>query len=89
VLQHGSVLLARSKAAPELDGLEEVTGTGLSAATLMRSWLEKLAEHLHFECKEKPLSSTEQTQADAIAKAKFESEAWVKYKARYPQRASY
>jgi lipoate-protein ligase A len=88
VMQHGSVLLGRSEAAPELTGLEQVGGTILDSAVLMRSWLEQLARRLHLEYDEQPLSTTEHRLVEAIAKNKFESEAWIKHRGRNPQTAS-
>jgi len=46
VLQHGSVLLARSTAAPELPGILELTGTSLAPDSLARRWGRHLAHRL-------------------------------------------
>ncbi len=43
VLQHGSLLLARSHAAPELDGLKELSGRAIVVEELIQAWLERLA----------------------------------------------
>ena len=46
VLQHGSVLLARSTAAPELPGILELTGTSIAPDLLARQWGGRLARRL-------------------------------------------
>src|SRR5262245_15370439 len=49
ILQHGSVLLAKSAAAPELPGIAELTGISLSARQLQSKWQPQLAAFLGFE----------------------------------------
>ena len=46
VLQHGSVLLARSTAAPELPGMLELTGKSISPDQLAQPWSHRLAQRL-------------------------------------------
>ena len=51
VLQHGSVLLQQSNAAPELLGIKELTGVSLTAKRLIGAWQEQLnlLHHWHLE----------------------------------------
>ena len=44
VLQHGSVLLGSSECAPELPGIEELTGRRLDRGELAGGWSERFAE---------------------------------------------
>jgi lipoate-protein ligase A len=46
VLQHGSVLLDRSPAAPELAGIEQISGVSISPSWLVEHWGPRLAEAL-------------------------------------------
>ena len=46
VIQHGSILLGRSRAAPELPGLSELTGRRVEPGTLADAWLEILRDRL-------------------------------------------
>ena len=46
VLQHGSVLLDRSPAAPELAGIEQISGVSISPSWLVERWSPRLAEAL-------------------------------------------
>ena len=46
VLQHGSVLLDRSPAAPELAGIEQISGVSISPQWLVEHWAPRLAEAL-------------------------------------------
>ncbi|MFV2068046.1 MAG: biotin/lipoate A/B protein ligase family protein [Pirellulales bacterium] len=47
VLQHGSVLLARSTAAPELPGMLELTGKSIPPVLLARQWSRQIAHRLN------------------------------------------
>lgn len=49
VLQHGSVLLDRSPAAPELAGIEQISGVSLSPDWLAKKWAGRLAAALNLE----------------------------------------
>ena len=46
MLQHGSVLLRRSPAAPELPALEDAAGKTVEADQLAERWRERLAARL-------------------------------------------
>ena len=57
VLQHGSLLLARSHAAPELDGLKELSGRAIVAEEMIQAWLERLAGALKITWRRRALRS--------------------------------
>ncbi len=82
VLQHGSVLLARSPAAPELAGLVDVAGIAVRDEDLARIWLEKLAESLGLVWRHTPLSDGERAQAARLAESKFASARWTLHRGR-------
>lgn len=77
VLQHGSVLLARSAAAPELDGLGEAAGRPVAPEQLIEAWLPRLAGRLGVEWRREPLSGSERARATELARSKYESEDWT------------
>jgi lipoate-protein ligase A len=78
VLQHGSVLLARSAAAPELTGLKELTGRTILVEEFIQAWLERLSATLaiHWQCG--GLSETHRRRADRLVAEKYGSAAWTK-----------
>lgn len=82
VLQHGSVLLARSAAAQELDGLEERTGKLIAADKLIEAWSARLAEVLTVEWSVSALSGDDQCRAAALDSEKYSTAAWTKNRGR-------
>ena len=77
VLQHGSLLLARSHAAPELDGLKELSGRAISVEELIQAWLERLAEALGITCRRSDLSNADRCRAARLAAEKYASANWT------------
>lgn len=77
VLQHGSVLLNRSPAAPELPGISDLAGIELTAAELLEAWKPRLAERLHVEPSPGKLTATEAAAADRLVQSKYGSPAWT------------
>ena len=77
VLQHGSVLLGRSAAAPELAGLRELTGKAVGVAELRESWRRRLAERLAIECRDGEFPPDLRRRAALIAAQKYVSPAWT------------
>lgn len=63
VLQHGSVLLARSPFAPELPGIAELSGQTLLAEALAQRWVRHLAVALGVSVEPRQLSPQELAQA--------------------------
>ena len=78
VLQHGSLLLGRSPAAPELPGLAEAAAIDLSFDQLVQIWLSKLAEALSMQLKPGILSHSEQRRAEDLAREKYDSTDWTR-----------
>lgn len=77
VLQHGSVLLGRSAAAPELAGLRELTGKAISVGELAESWREKLAATLAITWHTAELTQELRRRASCIATHKYACPAWT------------
>ncbi|OHB82117.1 MAG: hypothetical protein A2V98_24735 [Planctomycetes bacterium RBG_16_64_12] len=78
VLQHGSVLMARSPAAPELDGLNDLMETPIEPGPLIDAWREKLGRRLALTWKKQPLSASERRSTADLVEAKFGAEAWIR-----------
>jgi len=77
LLQHGSVLLARSAFAPELEGLKERTGKLLSAEELIQAWLEPLAKGLTCTWQAGELPAATRRKAESLAAEKYASPHWT------------
>ena len=77
VLQHGSVLLARSHAAPELDGLKELSGKALMVEEFMEAWLSRLSGTLGVAWRRDSLSEPVGRRAAELAAEKYASTAWT------------
>ena len=78
VLQHGSLLLGRSIAAPELPGLAEATAApALSSDQLLHAWLIKLKQAFSLDLHEAVLSDCEQRRAEHLAREKYDSSQWT------------
>jgi lipoate-protein ligase A len=84
VLQHGSVLLARSAAAPELDGLEELSGQTIPPERLIEAWLARLAVVLAATWQSGRLSDDQRRRADVLCAEKYASAAWTENRGRGP-----
>jgi len=82
VLQHGSVLLARSPAAPELPGLSEAAAISLSFDQLVQAWLSKLAETISMQYQPGILTNPEQRRAAELAGEKYGSTQWTRHRGR-------
>ncbi len=76
VLQHGSVLLKRSPAAPELDGIGDLTGEALDTSRLATAWLPRLAGRLGLDWHEHPLTTDERRLVDQLVIAKYGTDRW-------------
>jgi len=82
VLQHGSVLLGRSLAAPELAGLREVTGVRLRPAELAAAWACRLAEQWRWSWYEESFSATERLRAESLLAGKYADDRWTRHRGR-------
>jgi lipoate-protein ligase A len=77
LLQHGSVLLARSPAAPEFSGLAEISGLAITAEALCRGWQVRLERRLEMTCRPESLTAAETAAARQIAAEKYASADWT------------
>ena len=77
VLQHGSLLLARSHAAPELDGLKELSGKAIVAEEMIQAWLERLAGALKITWRREDLAEPHRRHALELAAEKYGDAAWT------------
>ncbi len=82
VLQHGSVLLARAAAAPELDGLSELTGRPIGDEELSSAWLPPLLARLAADWQRDELSPQQRTQAHVLATNRYAAAAWTEHRGR-------
>lgn len=77
IIQHGSLLLRRSPAAPELSGIFDIAGTSIDQEILMRYWVEKLSVALGLEFQVLELNPDELERARVIGTSKFGSLQWM------------
>jgi lipoate-protein ligase A len=77
VLQHGSVLLKRSAAAPELPGLEDLAETSFLSASLAEKWLDKLARGLDVRWQSEGLTAAEERRAAEVAEGRYSCDGWT------------
>ncbi|QGJ69899.1 Lipoate-protein ligase A [Planctomycetales bacterium 10988] len=78
LLQHGSILLAKSEFAPELPGISELTGKSLSAEELMQAWEPRLLQRLALEKKSFSRNFLDMDRFTEIANIKFGAQTWLK-----------
>ena len=82
ILQHGSVLLAASKFAPELPGLEELTGRQIDPLRLANLFRQDVCDRLNLHCElpsnsQPALPEELRRRAVDIAREKFATDAWT------------
>ena len=82
LLQHGIVLLARSVAAPELDGLEEVGGRAIAPEELIEAWLIRLAKIVPGIWRRDQLAEERNRRAATLAAEKYASITWTESRFR-------
>lgn len=78
VLQHGSILLGRSTAAPELMGYSDLTGVALSIEKLIPKLSILILRKLKFEVRESTLSKDELLIADNLLRKRYREATWTK-----------
>ena len=76
ILQHGSLLLARSACAPELPGINEAGGVELDALELAKKWGPAIAGRLALKLSEAPLSTAERQAAERLKREKYDLDPW-------------
>lgn len=80
VLQHGSVLLAASTAAPELAGIAELASVAISPDRLIRHWLPHLAARLGVAWSRSELTANELARADQLQLGRYRTPEWTHQK---------
>ena len=76
VLQHGSVLLRRSMAVPELPGLEDLRGKPITAEELLPAWLDRLAATLELRFLPATASQQEEKDAHQLVAQRYSQTSW-------------
>ncbi len=76
-LQHGSILLRQSPAAPELPGIAELAGRDLACQEWVESWVARLGDVLGITWQEGTLTDVEREEARRIEQAKFAHSEWT------------
>lgn len=77
ILQHGSLLLARSPHAPELAGLQEITGKKLFHEPLVERWQAEMAPRLGIELLPGKLTELELDASRTLALEKYSGNRWT------------
>ncbi len=77
VLQHGSVLLGTSAAAPEVTGLAELTGVNLSAEQLCRAAADRIAAELRVSFVGSTYPAELESVAAHLANTKYAQGTWT------------
>jgi lipoate-protein ligase A len=77
VLQHGSLLWQRSRAAPELPGVTDLRPEAPDLVGLQGAWLTRLAHLLRVVVAETTLSQAQHQAAEEIAQGKFQHPNWT------------
>lgn len=80
VLQHGSILLARSQKAPQLPGITDLASTQISSNALQKAWLQELSDALSLNFKVGQLTEAESTSAVKIERERFAAAEWTEKK---------
>ncbi len=77
ILQHGSVLLERSQAAPELAGLRELTGVLLAPDELAAAWLKAIHSRCDVTWEAGALEPAEVERADQLVDEIYNDPGWT------------
>lgn len=77
LLQHGSILLGRSPAAPELPGVSELLGRPVQSEELWQPWLARLSEKLGWNWITDSFTAPELSEAEQLVRSKYGAESWT------------
>jgi lipoate-protein ligase A len=77
LLQHGSILLSRSAAAPELPGFADLAGGTITASTLLTALATAIGKILGVPPEPVPLPAPLVDRAEQIARAKYGADSWT------------
>ena len=78
VLQHGSLLLQRSAAAPELVALEDVAKRAVCGDHLADAWLGELSVRLGVTWSREDFSNRQRHRAAALVRSRYARDCWTK-----------
>jgi lipoate-protein ligase A len=76
ILQHGSLLVDASPAAPELPGIRQLGAPNFDQARFIDVWRTTLARRLEFSWQPAELSTSEREEATRLADEKFATSEW-------------
>ncbi|MEE8450552.1 MAG: hypothetical protein V3R99_01520 [Thermoguttaceae bacterium] len=82
VLQHGSVLLTRSQAAPELGALNDLVEESVDVERLVEAWSSALSEHLAVTWRREALSQRQHRRAAALMERRYATTRWTEHRGR-------
>lgn len=77
LLQHGSVLLQRSTAAPELAGIQELSGLQIDPRELAEAWAGRVAARLGLTLRPGAATADERQAAERFLEAQFAHPRWT------------
>ncbi len=77
LMQHGSLLLDRSEAAPELPGIRQLTANRLETPCFLAYWLRCLARRLGIQWRHASLDASERELARALEQERFGRPKWT------------
>jgi lipoate-protein ligase A len=80
ILQHGSLLLRRSEAAPEIAGLEDLAGGSLPRHLLAHAWLSGVSDRLGMKWRRRRLSDRQRNRAAALAHDRYATTGWTRHR---------
>jgi lipoate-protein ligase A len=80
VMQHGSLILARSDYAPEIPGLSEALGRPIDAAEFRAAWVAEIRASLGFALCPDELTADEWQAAEELASSKYGTVQWTERK---------
>ena len=76
VLQHGSLLLRRSTCAPELPGIEDLSGMSLPIERLCSAWLDALASAGALDFESAAVDAAERQLAERLHASRYATPTW-------------
>ncbi len=78
VLQHGSVLLRRSPAAPELAALKDLAQTAIAEDQLADAWLREVSAYLGLDGRHHRLSDRQRCRAAVLVDTRYSAAHWTR-----------
>jgi lipoate-protein ligase A len=78
ILQHGSLLLEKSEAAPELPGLQELSGVNFTAEAIVADVFPRIARNLGVLLVNDRLPSALESKVEELANIKYGAAGWTK-----------